>query len=170
MKKKHGLTLVEAAMTLAVVVLVVAMAMVFFQTASMRNKTNTAYEDVMAVRNAINSTYQNVPVYNNMTNSRLVATQALPNRLVNGNNIYHSFSGRINVSASDYSGGTRNIFNIELVNIPENACSELATKRYGKNFVRLRVNNNNISLPADPMQALSRCNQGDNNRITFSFL
>ena len=169
-KLKKGLTLVESAIAIAIGVVIVALSVSFFMTASTNQSINETHTDVMSIKDAIDVSYTNVPVYSNLNNARLVNTGTVPSKLLNGSTMMNTFGGAINVSSGNYAGGSRNVMNIEFRLLPDNVCSKVATMRYGKKLVRIRINGTNITLPANTTDTLSACNREPNNIIIFSFL
>ena len=94
--KERGLTLIEAAMVLAISTLVVAGIMLFFQTASSSNKANNVLSQLAAIQSAVQSLYSGQPVYTGMDTDTIGSSGILPEKMtvLNGGNqdIRHAFN------------------------------------------------------------------------------
>ena len=76
-KLKRGLTLIEAAMVLAISTLVVAGVMVFFQSASTNSKTNEVMSSVGMMAGEVRAMYASQPNYSGVNATALVRSNAL---------------------------------------------------------------------------------------------
>src|SRR3546814_9545479 len=79
---QRGLTLIEAAMVLAIATLVVAGIMMFFQSANMNSKTNEAVGQLGAVQQAVRSVYAGQPTYTGLNAQALADTRRSEERRV----------------------------------------------------------------------------------------
>lgn len=170
-KFKKGLTLIEAAMVLAISTLVVAGVMVFFQSASMNSKTNEAVAQLGEMQSIIRSIYANSPNYNGVSSAALISANALPNKMISGATVVHAFNSTVIVAAADSGcSGCRNSFYITLNNIPAEACSKLGTMDLGRGFVSLRINTTDIGLPTNVTTVGAACGGSGNTSMRWQFL
>lgn len=141
----RGLTLVEAAMVLAVATMVVAGVMIFFQSASMNNKTNEAMGQLADIQQIVRSITSNQPDYASVSTAGLIASNGLPVKMISGTSVKHAFGGYVVVSAANHNGGQANAFAVSFRGVPSSACSKMAAFDLGRGMVFLGVSQGRIN-------------------------
>ena len=169
-KLKKGLTLIEAAMVLAISTLVVAGVMVFFQSASTNSKTNETMAQIGEMAGIVRSLYSNSPTYAGLSTNALIMSNSLPNKMINGSSVYHAFNGTVSVTPANYgTGGSNNTFYMQLNNIPAEACAKMAPMDMGRGVVTLRIGSTNVALPTNPVTAATACGRSGNTSMRWQF-
>jgi major structural subunit of bundle-forming pilus len=168
--KQRGLTIVESAMALAIMSLVLAGVIVFYQMASMNSKINETTNEITELNETIRNVYTAAANYSTLDNAAMIGADILPTGMVQGTNIYNAFNGEIILDSANFNGGNDNSYYMTLNDLPEKACSEIALTNFGRNLVGIRIGSVEISLPATPSDVTNECNNGDNNTIRLHFL
>lgn len=166
MKKKYtelrqrGLTLIEAAMVLAIATLVVAGIMIFFQSASIGSKTNEAMSQLGDLQNGVRSIYAGQPTYVGLNNAGLIAARIIPSKMVSGAEIRHAFNGNVTVAPATYptGGSANNSFTVTYANVPAEACIKMGIFDLGTGMVKLDISGGTAATIIDNAAA------GTNNR------
>ena len=180
-KKKYqkGLSLIEAAMTLAVAATVTAAVMFYYRAASDSNKSQSAISLVMSATSAINGLYMGRSDYTGLSSSVLVNSSAIPDSYKKGNEITNPFGGALNVApGSEGQGG----YYLELKGLPKSACISLATLNLGTSAKGYGVNITDVGNasfggtvstsaakngPITPSEAATACSNPDNNSVIY---
>jgi type II secretory pathway pseudopilin PulG len=153
--RQRGLTLIEAAMVLAIVTLVIASIMLFFQSASNNNKTNATLSQIAAVQSAVQALYNGQADYTGLNTAVIAAAKVLPSKMVSGAFIKHSFNDDLTVEAATPA----NQYTMTIVGIPVEPCIRLMTQDLGRGMALLAANGNagHIQRAATPSEALAEC-------------
>lgn len=160
-RKRRGLTLIEAAMVLAILALVIAGVMIFYQNASNNQKLTQAQQQIIAVQQAVNQMYAGQSSKTGLDEADII--ESLPSSQISGTTIKNPYNGTISVAA--VSTG----FTIASTNVPEDACQRLATVDMGRQTQALNIGGNaNTSLPVAPGTARTQC-AGGNKTMTWTF-
>lgn len=182
-KKKYqkGLSLIEAAMTLAVAATVTAAVMFYYRAASDSNKSQSAISLVMSATSAINGLYMGRSDYTGLTASVLVNSSAIPDSYKKDGVISNPFGGKLEVG----TGGSDYGYYLNLTGLPKSACISLATlnlgtsaKGYGINIKDFSSVSFSTSTPSGttaaksdaitPAEAASLCsNNNDTNSVVY---
>ena len=164
---QRGLTMVEAAMVLAIGTIVVAGIMIFYQSASMNSKTNETLTQISDLNSTIKKIYVTAPNYSTLTNSAMINANVLPRKMVSNNNIYHAFNSTISLAPTSHNGGTNNAYFVTLNNLPSEACSKIILSDMGRSLVEVRVNTTNLTLPVRPSDTIRCGNSNATVRLKF---
>lgn len=165
---RRGLTLIEAAMVLAILALVVAGIMLFYTQANTSRQTTAALGELAAVQQAVRGLYGGQSSYTGITNAALVNTDAMPQRMIaTGGTLRHSFNGLVNVTAGDAGAGAGSGFQVEFTNVPSDACSRMLTSDLGRGLFSVSAGGQTRSQaatppPFDPAGAGAACSSNSN--------
>jgi prepilin-type N-terminal cleavage/methylation domain-containing protein len=148
-RRSSGFSLVEIAMVLAIIALLVAGIMLFFNNASSSQKTNDAGTEIAAVSQVVRSLWAGQPDYTGVTTSAIAASGQLPNKWTKGTGLTDAFAGAVSV------GGTASNTNffITMTNVPSLACNKFATTDMGTGLIGAFINGTAQSFPLTPAQA-----------------
>jgi major structural subunit of bundle-forming pilus len=168
--RQRGLTLIEAAMVLAISTLVVAGIMVFFQSASINSKTNEAMNQLSSLQSNVRSLYSSQPTYNGLNSELLINASGVPNKMVNGTALTHAFNAEAAVAPASVGSGANNAFTVTYSDIPSEACVSMATKDLGTGLVSLSVGGSNIPLsPINLADVNTACGSGGVAELIWTF-
>ncbi|MTH95488.1 type 4 pilus major pilin [Roseibium sp. RKSG952] len=172
-RRKRGVTLIEAAMVLAILAIVVAGIMIFYTNADGSRKTSATISELGAIQQGVRSLYSGQSSYSGVSNTVLVNTEALPSKMIAGSTIRHSHNGPVTVAAANAGGGTSSGFSVVMSNIPSDACSRMVTQDLGRGLYSVAVGGTTRSItgtppPFDPATAGSSCGSAANT-ITWVF-
>lgn len=168
--RQRGLTLIEAAMVLALATIVVAGVLLFFQSASTSNSTNAAASQLAAVQNAVRSLYAGQSSYAGLDATTLIQSRSLPGNMVNGSTITSAFKAGVTVAPVASAGNAQ--FAVTFDGVPTEACSKMATLELGSSLVSVSVNGTTYTTPTRPTpgQATANCNASAQAQIVWVFL
>lgn len=169
---RRGLTLIEAAMVLAILALVVAGIMLFYTSANTSRLTTAALGDLAAVQQSVRSLYGGQPSYNGLSTASLAASKALPSRMtVSTTGLRHSFNGTITVASADGGAGADSGFSVQFNSIPQEACIKMLSADLGRGLFSAGASTTKTQtagLPFTPGEATASCTNANNN-ITWIF-
>lgn len=171
--RQRGLSLIEAAMVLAVAALVVAGVMLFFQNANNAQKTNDAMSQLAAIQQVVRSLYAGQPDYTGLTSNLLAQSRQLPNRMVKGTggtaSLQHSFNGVVTVLPQNAAAN----FSVQFAGLPGEACNKMATMDLGTGLVSLAVTGGTATTVSGrtmtPVEANTACGTGNGASLTWTF-
>lgn len=166
-KVEKGLTLIEAAMVLAISTLVVAGIMIFYSSASMSTKANDLLEEVLSIQQGVRELYVGQSSYDGLALEQIIAANKVPgSMIVNSSQLSNAFGGGIDIGSIDINGVTAGTFFVEIDNIPIEGCIALATKDMGTSIHEYYINNTPINLPITVPDVTTACNQGVSSTLT----
>jgi type II secretory pathway pseudopilin PulG len=122
----------EMAMVLAMIGIVIAAALLYYNTANTSRQTQSALGQLAQIQQSVRSLYSGQPNYTGLTTASLATSNALPNSMVSGNLIKNPYNGSVTVIAANAGGGTASGFSVAFANVPEDACKKLVTKDLGR--------------------------------------
>lgn len=152
-RKQRGLTLIEAAMVLAVATLVLAGVMLAFQTASTSGKIGDSITQLGSIQQAVRSTYSGRSDYANLDAGVLIDSKALQAKMVNESSrtIRHPFNGNVEVAPAT------NGFTVTYDAMPPEACVKLVTLDLGTGVQQIAVGGTTRTKALTPAEATSAC-------------
>ena len=130
-RKGRGLTLMEVAMVLAIIGIVIAAALLYFNTANTSQKIVSALGQVAQIQQSVRTLYSGQSDYTGLTTALIAGSEALPASMTNGTSITHSFNGAVTVVEN---ANPRN-FTITFAGFPSDACTQMLTKDLGRGLV-----------------------------------
>lgn len=163
---RKGLTLIEAAMVLAILALVVAGIMLFYTSANSSRLTTKALGDLGNIQQSVRSLYGGQASYTGLTNQVLIDAKALPSSMVSGTTLRHAFNGTVSVAAATVGGVDG--FSVTFTNVPDEACTKMASQDLGRGLIDLKINSTAMTLPATPGVVSGECKNGSNT-IAWTF-
>ena len=172
MKKNfhRGLTLIEAAMVLAIATLVVAGIMIFFQNASTNSKSNEVLSQIAHIQESVRSIYAGSPTYAGLENSLLISGGYIANKnRESATVIKNSFNGTVNV-APESIGVTDNTFSVEITGIPNEGCIKIASFDFGTGIYEFQIAGTTMTWPIAKADVIAQCNVGQGNNTTLKWI
>jgi major structural subunit of bundle-forming pilus len=149
LRRRGGFSLVEIAMVLAIIALLVAGIMLFFNNASNAQKTNDASEEVAAVSQVVRSLWEGQPDYSTLSTAAIASSGQLPSKWVKGTALADAFAGAVTVSSTN--SGTN--FLISMAAIPNLACTKFATTDMGTGLIGAAIDGTAQTFPMTPANA-----------------
>lgn len=170
-RQRRGLTLIEAAMVLAILALVVAGVMMFYQNASTNQKITSAASQVSSIQQAVRSMYAGQANYAGLQNSDIIS--ALPKSMQVGtsDSLRNAFNGAIVVDSVANGSNADAAFTIAFSGLPSEACVRLAAVDIGRSALSIKIGSGSERQPpVSPGDAQSDCGSGNNSTITWKLL
>lgn len=149
-KNSKGLTLIEAAMVLAIATLVIAGIMIFFQSSNISSKSRQVMSELTDLQNSIRTLYSGQPDYTGLNVAALIDSRSVPAKMINGAELRNSFNGTIDIVPTSLGTGSNNGFTITFNSIPSESCVRIAGLDQGRAMVEMTVGGTAVTLPATP--------------------
>jgi hypothetical protein len=131
--RKRGVTLIEAVLYISIALALIVGGLVFFQQASLAQRTNSAVRNISAIASETRGLYQSAQTFENVSATTLINAGAVPTSIVRPG----STTGSVTTSASLQNEWTGPItvasvtpfttFTVEYENIPTAACTRLTS-------------------------------------------
>ena len=121
--RKRGVTLIEAVLYISIALALIVGGLVFFQQASLAQRTNSAVRNISAIASETRGLYQAQSNFSGFTHAALINAGAVPSSIVNGNALQNEWGGPI-------VGGTNaatDAFTVTYENVPTAACVRLVS-------------------------------------------
>lgn len=165
--RRHGFSLIEIAMVLAIVAIMLAGVMLFFIQAGNNRKTIETLAEIEQVVSAVHTIYAGNMMYENLQTSVVSKSGLLPSSWVLNGGIVTPYGGSLTVNT--YS--TASFINIWVNNLPRDACIKIATADLGTASYSRNINwvTDTGQKPFTPTQANSACNNNQKNLLGFNF-
>ncbi len=125
--RKRGVTLIEAVLYISIALALIVGGLVFFQQASLAQRTNSAVRNISAIASETRALYQASPDFAGFTQTTLIDAGAVPSSLVNGANLQNEWGSPITATAADVDGVANDGFEIVYESVPTAACVRLAS-------------------------------------------
>ena len=95
--RKRGVTLIEAVLYISIALALIVGGLVFFQQASLAQRTNSAVRNISAIASETRGLYQSAATFTGFTGQTLIDAGAVPSSLVNaaGNALTNEWGGAI---------------------------------------------------------------------------
>jgi hypothetical protein len=124
--RKRGVTLIEAVLYISIALALIVGGLVFFQQASLAQRTNSAVRNISAIASETRGLYQQQNNFDGFTQAALINAGAIPSSLISGSNLVNEWGGTI-TAASTGSGDTppHSGFQVVYPNLPTAACVRL---------------------------------------------
>ena len=169
---KHGLTLVEAAMVLAIATLVVSAIMVFVNSSSNSNRSQEVMKYVFSLQGDILNMYAHHPTFDGLSNASVINAGLVPYKMVGNSTtaIKNAFKGELNITIESV-GSPNNAFGIEATNLPSEGCTKIATFDYGKRLQYFEIGGSRVPNPTTIADVMAACelNNGEVTTIKWVF-
>lgn len=169
-RRTRGLTLMEVAMVLAMIGVVVAGALIYFNQANTQQKTTAAFGQLSQIQQAVRSLYSGQANFAGLTTAVMANSDALPASMVSGTTLRHAFNGAVTVSSASASAGANSGFSVEFGDVPQDACQAMLTKDLGRGVFSVGASTVRAqpNLPFTLPQASASCSASYND-ITWVF-
>jgi major structural subunit of bundle-forming pilus len=158
-RRSLGFSLVEVAMVLAVVALLVAGVLIFFNNASTNQKTNDAAMEVAALSQAVRALYAGQPDYSNLSSGTLAGSGQIPQHWVKSPTaLTNTFSATVTVGSTN----TNTNFFISMAGVPNLACTKFLSTDMGTGLIQAFIDASPVTLPMNPANAAAACTGSSN--------
>jgi major structural subunit of bundle-forming pilus len=129
---QRGLTLIEAAMVLALSAVVVAGAVMYYQSAAENNKAQVALGQLGMIQSAVQTVTGMSANYNGLTTKDIVKSSNIPNSQKSGDDLISPW-GKITVA------GSATNYTVAMEHVPLGPCQVLAGQDLGSSLTELAV-------------------------------
>lgn len=172
-KKRRGVTLIEALFVLGIMAVLIGMVMVMLSQTNSSNKTNQLSEEITTIVDTAHELYQGQPDYNNIDSTTLAKSGLFPNRWVNGSGLVSPFGAPITLTSVTQNGVAA--FKISIPTVPQAACVKIATTDYGNGLLARTPTGTPSSksgatatgAPSSPTDATANCSANPTMEFTF---
>ena len=168
---RRGLSLIEAAAVLGLLMLVVAGAMLLYQNASTNSRVAESASQLATIQEFKRPTYAGSAGFTGLQNSTIANT--LPAKMnAGGGALRHAFNGTVTVLPTNTGGGTDSGFYVAFTGVPAEACQKLATMDMGRAIVGLVIGGATASTttppPFTPANAQNGCGTSGTTTMTWT--
>jgi len=125
--RKRGVTLIEAVLYISIALALIVGGLVFFQQASLAQRTNSAVRNISAVASETRGLYQAQNSFANLTTAGLINAGAVPSSIINGAALQNEWAGPITAEPANVDGTANDGFSVMYENVPVAACTRLAS-------------------------------------------
>lgn len=170
--RKRGLTLMEVAMVLAIVGIVIAAALLYYNSANTARQTTAALGQLAQIQTSVRSLYAGQSNYSGISATNLANSDALPASMISGTTIRHAFNGNVTIEPATTSGGGANSgFTVTFANVPQDACKQMLTKDLGRGLYSAGVGTPAVqpNLPFTLTAATTACGNTYNS-VQWTFI
>jgi type II secretory pathway pseudopilin PulG len=190
--RKRGVTLIEAVLFISIALGLIVGGLVFFQQASLAQRTADAVRTISAIASETRALYQTSQDFSGVTAEVLINAGAVPSNIVNadGVSLQNEWGGDANLAASvafnTWVGGTapsaNDAFTITYTELPQAACVRLGTLEsggtgpVGSGILGIAISTGAVQVTQaaysgaigeiDPAEAARRCD-GNNNTVIW---
>lgn len=155
---QKGLTIIEAALVLAISTVVIAGVMMLFSNASRNLYSERVIAEMQTIHQSIVTLYASQKNYKDLTVDVILSLKSIPNRMVvNGNELRHSYNGDISIGTAQINQPDDSFF-IFLEKLPSDACILVASHDYGKATI-MEISGNSLSKPIQLPEIIENCEQ-----------
>ncbi|MHC8441287.1 MAG: type 4 pilus major pilin [Candidatus Eutrophobiaceae bacterium] len=160
-KTQHGVTLIEAIIFLAIFAVVVGAALSKAGIAFSSNRSAQSVDAVLLITSGIKSTYQMRPSYQGLTTEVAINNGLVPEHMVNGKKITHTWGGDLDVEATT---APKVGFNIIFKQVPGSDCMRFVNAT-STSFEQVNVGSATVKATtdkgsADPQKVGAECTKG----------
>ena len=126
--RKRGVTLIEAVLYISIALALIVGGLVFFQQASLAQRTNSAVRNISAIASETRGLYQQQNSFVGFTQAALINAGAVPTSLISGTDLRNEWGGTILAASTGGNGaGADSGFTVTYPGLPTAACIRLAT-------------------------------------------
>jgi hypothetical protein len=127
--RRRGVTLIEAVLFISIALGLIVGGLVFFQQASLAQRTADAVRNISALASETRALYQSSTYFDGATESVLINAGAVPSNIINGNELQNGWGGDIVMWPSDEDGAhvatNATHFTIAMTDLPSEPCVRL---------------------------------------------
>lgn len=143
---QKGLTLIEASMVLALSAVVIAGAVMYYNSAAESNKIQRAQGLLGGIQSGIQSVYSTRPSFAGLSSKELTMTAAIPRAFISGNGanatIVNPWGGEVLVAAATPATN----YNVTFKALSLAACTAMASVDLGNSLIGLKVGKTALAL------------------------
>ncbi|CAK8742726.1 Major structural subunit of bundle-forming pilus [Sodalis praecaptivus] len=156
-KWQRGLSLIEAAMVLALSAVVVAGVMAYYQSASTNEKTERTISETMSILSAVNSTYSSAPNFAGINSEIIAKTGALPSSYISRNSsgkisgITTPNGARIDIAPGKLSDSSSNEYFTISFGVPKSMCPTMVRLDLGSSLAEMGIGTTNNPITTFPV-------------------
>jgi type II secretory pathway pseudopilin PulG len=127
--RKRGVTLIEAVLYISIALALIVGGLVFFQQASLAQRTNSAVRNISAIASETRGLYQSAQNFSGVSTATLINAGAVPTSIVvpaagtTPASLRNEWSGPITVASADPFA----TFTVDYENIPTATCTRLTS-------------------------------------------
>jgi len=126
--RKRGVTLIEAVLYISIALALIVGGLVFFQQASLAQRTNSAVRNISAIASETRGLYQQQTNFDGFTQAALINAGAVPTSLISGTNLINEWSGIIAAASTGTTDTPQHSgFTVTYPGIPRAACIRLTS-------------------------------------------
>jgi hypothetical protein len=151
-----GFSLVEIALCLAITAVVLAMTMILANYAFTSEKTNDANQEIQAIVSAVHNLSASQGSYAGINTAYLAGSGQISSKWINSSG--PSLDSAFGVATLTAAGAAPTTFVITFSNIPNVACTNLATEAQGTGLASATLDTVSVTLPMTPTAATAACN------------
>lgn len=131
-ERKRGVTLIEAVLYISIALALIVGGLVFFQQASLAQRTNSAVRNISAIASETRGLYQAANDFDGFSQTTLISAGAVPSSLVSGANLVNEWGGTITAGPTAAVTGTpafaaNSGFFVVYPGVPTSACVRLTS-------------------------------------------
>ena len=143
-KKQKGLTLIEASMVLALSSVVVAGAVMYYNSASENSKIQRAQGFLGAIQGAVQSLMATGSNYDRVTNNALIANGSIPRVFIvdeSASTLSHPWGGQVDIIGT----GSKAVYTVKFSSLSRAACIGMASIDLGRSMVGVTIAGTEVS-------------------------
>lgn len=160
-KKQGGWLSIEVLGAILFVLIMIAASGVNFTSLFSSNNLADTEQALATLRMQIKQLYTSSPDYTGLTTASANKSGIIPNKMIKSNGVRDVWNGAVTIEA----GANPNTFVISLAEVPQEACTKLATYQSGS-WVDVKVNGSTLSQNAIVSDAANQCT--DTNTLAFT--
>lgn len=148
--RKRGVTLIEAVLYISIALALIVGGLVFFQQASLAQRTNSAVRNISAIASETRGLYQQQNSFQDFTQASLISAGAVPSSLISGANLVNEWGGIITAASTGAADAPPHSgFTVAYPGIPQAACVRLTSADVsGSGRVGSGIRSVSFKLPA----------------------
>ena len=126
--RKRGVTLIEAVLYISIALALIVGGLVFFQQASLAQRTNSAVRNISAIASESRGLFQQQNNFDGLSHGALINAGAVPTSLISGTNLKNEWGQNIDVATTG-TGDTpaHSGFTVIYPGLPTAACVRLTS-------------------------------------------
>jgi hypothetical protein len=128
------------------------------------DKVSKAVTDTTLLQTNIQAAYNGQANFTSLTTARAASGALAPSEMITGSTLVNPWGGAVTVNVN---AGNASRFDVTHAGVPADACPKLATSQSG--LVNASINGAVQTLPVDAGTAISACNAGANNTVSFTY-
>ncbi|MBV8046451.1 MAG: prepilin-type N-terminal cleavage/methylation domain-containing protein [Paludibacterium sp.] len=146
-RRQRGLTLIEAAMVLALSAVVVAGAVMYYQSASENNKSQVALGQLGMIQSTVQTITGSTANYSGLVTADLARSSNIPASQKSGNTLISPW-GNLTVT------GATDTYDVVMAKVPQGPCQTLAGQDLGSSLMKMKIGGADASSPGKAAAAL----------------